>query len=185
MEAAEATKFSRYLNKLLHIATLRGASDIHLEPSESEVVVRMRINGRLKRVDSYPTEHHKKIINVIKTSANLDISKHRVPQDGSFTRALGGHVVDVRVSTMPYVHGERPVLRILLQDMSRKSLFDSNLPPRVERQIVNALKKKNGVILVTGPTGSGKTTTLHRALQQVASEQVNVVTVEDPVEYRA
>ncbi len=94
-------------------------------------------------------------------------------------------MVDVRVSTMPYVHGERPVLRILLQDMSRKSLFDSNLPPRVERQIVNALKKKNGVILVTGPTGSGKTTTLHRALQQVASEQVNVVTVEDPVEYRA
>ncbi|MDQ1343870.1 MAG: type pilus assembly protein PilB, partial [Patescibacteria group bacterium] len=185
IDQADATKHTRYLNKLLYIATLRGASDIHIEPNESEVIIRMRVNGHMRRIDSISMDRLKTIVNVIKTSANLDISKRFVPQDGSFTRALGGHVVDVRVSTMPYIHGERCVLRVLLQDMSQKTLFDSNLPPRIERQLVQALSKKNGVILVTGPTGSGKTTTLHRALHQVASERTNVVTVEDPVEYRA
>lgn len=133
----------------MFLAVLRGASDIHVEPCDGEVTVRMRINGKLRKVDRFPTENVRGFLNVVKHSTKLDITKTHLPQDGSFMRALGGHIVDIRVSTMPTIYGEKLVMRMLLQDMSRKSLYDSNLPPRIERQLVSVMNKKNGVILVT------------------------------------
>ncbi len=149
MDALEASKHVRYLNKLMFLAVLRGASDIHVEPCDGEVTVRMRINGKLRKVDRFATDNLRGFLNVVKHASKLDITKLHLPQDGSFMRALGGHIVDIRVSTMPTIYGEKLVLCMLLQDMSRKSLYDSNLPPRIERQLVSVMNKKNGVILVT------------------------------------
>ncbi|MDQ1343587.1 MAG: type pilus assembly protein PilB [Patescibacteria group bacterium] len=150
-----------------------------------DVNVRMRINGKLRKIDHFPSEDLRGFVNVVKHSGRLDITQQHIAHDGSFMRALGGHIVDIRVSVIPTIYGEKVVLRFLLQDMSQKSLHDSNLPPRIERQLVNVMRKKSGVILVTGPTGSGKTTMLHRAIRHIAGEDINIQTIEEPVEYRA
>jgi type IV pilus assembly protein PilB len=185
MSKKEEREYIRYLNKLIFLAILKGGSDIHVEPREAEIIIRMRVHGVLKILESLPIEKFNGLLNVIKITADMDISNKHHPQDGRFPRALGGHLLDVRVNTLPGLFGEKIVMRILMQDMSSQTLYDSNFPPRLEKQIIKAITKKNGVILVTGPTGSGKTTTLHRLLKFIASKEVNIQTIEDPVEYRA
>jgi general secretion pathway protein E len=173
----------RLLNALLLQAAKERASDIHIEPYEKELDVRLRIDGVLHKVLSPPKIIQDALISMIKIMSNLDIAEKRLPQDGRIRLLLGGRDIDIRVSVIPTSHGERAVLRLL----DRKRDFGS-LGGRVckddERKLEEHLRRPDGIILVTGPTGSGKTTTLYAALNRVHTEEKNIITVEDPIEYQ-
>jgi len=171
------------INAILSQAVQEKASDIHVEPYEDRVSVRFRIDGVLKEVLSPKPVLAPVLVSRLKVMARLDIAEKRVPQDGRITVKLAGHAVDLRVSTMPSAHGERVVLRILDQAAGSISLDQLNMPDKVLGDFKKVLAKPHGIILVTGPTGSGKTTTLYSGLSHLNTRDRNILTVEDPIEY--
>ncbi|MBI3545462.1 MAG: type II secretion system ATPase GspE [Gammaproteobacteria bacterium] len=183
MESEDDAPIVRLINALLTQAVREGASDIHIEPFETRSVVRYRIDGVLRDVIEPQRALHGVIISRIKIMASLDIAEKRLPQDGRITLRLAGRPVDVRVSTVPTGHGERVVLRLLDKQAGRLDLAGLGMPEDTLKTLVTLVNQPHGIILVTGPTGSGKTTTLYAALGKLDSSQHNIMTVEDPVEY--
>ncbi|MDB5471683.1 MAG: gspE [Caulobacter sp.] len=173
----------RLINGLIAEAARLGASDIHIEPFETAVTVRFRVDGVLKEVLSLPQRIGPLLVSRIKVMARLDIAEKRLPQDGRISLALGGKALDVRVSTLPARVGERVVLRILDKDQAGLQLQQLGMPPALLRLFESAVREPHGIILVTGPTGSGKTTTLYAGLALLNDASRNILTIEDPVEY--
>lgn len=173
----------RLINALIAEAVKVKASDIHIEPYEKALSVRLRIDGVLREVLSLPSRMTPVLTSRVKVMARLDIAERRIPQDGRISIALGGKTVDVRVSTLPARFGERVVMRILDKDEARLDLDGLGMPPDILLRFKQVLNRPNGVVLVTGPTGSGKTTTLYGALSVLNDPSRNILTVEDPVEY--
>ncbi len=173
----------KLINGILQEAIKTRASDIHIEPYEKRLAVRFRIDGALRDTLSLSARLAPVLVSRVKVMAKLDIAKKRVPQDGRFSLNLGERAVDVRVSTLPSQHGERVVMRILEKTSSLLNLADLGMEPDELADFAGALKRPNGIILVTGPTGSGKTTTLYASLTKLNDGSRNILTVEDPVEY--
>ncbi len=174
----------RAVNRLIAEAVDEHASDIHLEPSDDSLIVRFRIDGMLRPVTRLPQAMRSSVVARIKVMAGLDIAERRIPQDGRLRLAVRGHEIDLRVATAPSIHGESVVLRIL--DRSNLALEFSalGLDDRLVKQFREAIRRPYGIVLVTGPTGSGKTTTLYAALAELNQVERKLLTVEDPIEYR-
>ena len=184
MESAEDAPVIRIVNSIMVESLRRGASDIHIEPMEKMIRLRYRMDGVLYESHSPPKTLQSAIVSRIKIMSNLDIAERRVPQDGRFkVRALGKEV-DIRVSILPTVHGEKIVMRILDKSMLAPSVANLGLEESVYENFMTCLRQPHGMILVTGPTGSGKTTTLYSGLQELNQSGVNIITSEDPVEYQ-
>ncbi|HET7817161.1 MAG TPA: type II secretion system ATPase GspE [Sphingomicrobium sp.] len=183
LDSADDAPAIRLINGIIAEAVRRGVSDIHIEPYESGLVFRMRVDGVLRESLRMPPHVAPVVVSRIKVMARLDIAERRVPQDGRIGLTLGGKLLDVRVSTLPSRAGERVVLRILDKDSAGLSLDHLGIGGAAEAVLREALADPNGIILVTGPTGSGKTTTLYACLQQLNDGSRNILTVEDPVEY--
>ncbi len=173
----------RLINAILSQAVRERVSDIHIEPYEHRVAVRFRSDGVLKEVLSPESVLAPLLVSRLKVMARLDIAEKRLPQDGRISVKLAGHGVDIRLSTIPSAHGERVVLRLLDQTAGQLSLPQLAMPPAMEERYAAALRKPHGIILVTGPTGSGKTTTLYAGLTHINDRSRNILTIEDPVEY--
>lgn len=173
----------RYVNTLIFRAANQRASDIHIEPYENELKVRFRVDGVLQDIDSENKTFQAAIISRIKVMANLDIAEKRLPQDGRIGLKIAGKDVDIRVSTVPTRYGERIVMRLLDKANAIIDLDSLGLVETVKVPLQRLIHKSHGIILVTGPTGSGKTTTLYACISQINSEDKNILTVEDPVEY--
>ncbi|MFQ3664585.1 MAG: ATPase, T2SS/T4P/T4SS family [Sphingomonadaceae bacterium] len=173
----------RLINSMVAQAVQQGASDIHMEPASDGMAVRLRRDGVMEEVLKLPAEVAPMIVSRVKVMARLDIAERRLPQDGRISIALGSRAIDVRVSTLPARGGERVVLRILDQSAISLTLDTLGLDPATEQELRDALASPNGMILVTGPTGAGKTTTLYAALKLLNDGRRNILTVEDPVEY--
>lgn len=174
----------RLLNALIAEAIQQGASDIHFEPLEQGIGVRYRIDGVLQMRHSPPKELQSQLLARIKVLAKLDIAEHRLPQDGRIKLKIGGRQIDFRVSTVPVVYGERIVLRILDKSNVLLGLNKLGMRPQILHEFHQLIQLTEGIVLVTGPTGSGKTTTLYSALSEINSIEVNIMTIEDPVEYK-
>ena len=172
------------VDDLLSGSARKGASDVHVEPERDHLRVRIRVDGILHEAEQHPAALHAPIISRLKVMAKLDIAETRRPQDGHFTTTVDGKTVDVRVSTIPTVHGENAVLRLLMSDSQTIRLEQLGMPDAVLRKLRHFLEQPNGMVLVTGPTGSGKTSTLYAALERLNTMDRNIVTVEDPVEKR-
>jgi general secretion pathway protein E len=173
----------RWVNNLFYNAIRDRASDIHIEPAEREVVVRYRIDGTLYPVKTAHRGFLPAIVSRVKIEAGLNIAEKRLPQDGRITKKMAGKLVDVRVSTIPTSRGERVVMRLLDKQQVLLSLTDLGFDPDQYRIMDSMISKPNGIILVTGPTGAGKTTTLYACLNKINNPDLNILTVEDPVEY--
>ncbi len=173
----------RLINGLISEAIKTNASDIHVEPYEDRLSIRFRIDGILREVLSEDRRLAPLLASRLKVMSRLDIAEKRVPQDGRMSLSLGGRSVDVRVSTLPSRYGERVVLRLLDKDRARLRLEDLGMAQETLELLQSALRQPNGVILVTGPTGSGKTTTLYAGLTMLNDQTRNILTVEDPIEY--
>lgn len=182
--ADEDAPIVRFVNLLVNQAVQDRASDIHIEPGESSVRVRFRVDGVLHEMQSAPKTMQQGIISRLKIMSDIDIAERRRPQDGRMSVMHGGRKVDLRVATLPTVWGEKVVMRILDTGGTQLQLSDLGLLPHNFERYQASYKKPYGMILVTGPTGSGKSTTLYTTLNAVARTEVNVITVEDPVEYR-
>ena len=183
LDAENDAPVIRMINALLTQAVRENASDIHIEPFETRSVVRFRIDGTLKDVIEPHRALHAAMASRIKIMAELDIAEKRLPQDGRITLRLAGRPVDVRVSTLPTGHGERVVLRLLDKDAGRLELSRLGMQGETLVSMDALVKQPHGIVLVTGPTGSGKTTTLYAALSRIDATVTNVMTVEDPIEY--
>ncbi|MBC7733742.1 MAG: type II secretion system ATPase GspE [Bacteriovorax sp.] len=183
LEASNDAPIIRMLNALLTQAAKDGASDIHIEPYERSSSVRFRVDGTLREVVQPNKALHAALISRLKIMAELDIAERRLPQDGRISLRIGGRAVDVRVSTLPSAHGERAVLRLLDKSESKFTLEALGMSGEVLRKFDKLVKQPHGIVLVTGPTGSGKTTTLYASLGRIDTAGTNVLTVEDPVEY--
>lgn len=183
LDTADDAPVIRLINGIIAEAVRAGASDIHLEPFESALTVRMRVDGVLREALSLNPRITPLLVSRIKVMARLDIAEKRVPQDGRIPLALGGKTLDVRVSTLPSRAGERVVLRILDKDQAGLTLDRLGMAPDTLEAFRAALREPNGIILVTGPTGSGKTTSLYAGLSLLNDATRNILTVEDPVEY--
>ncbi|HMT17299.1 MAG TPA: ATPase, T2SS/T4P/T4SS family, partial [Ottowia sp.] len=183
LEAADDAPIIRMLNALLTQAARDGASDIHIEPYERHSSVRFRVDGALREVVQPNRALHAALISRLKIMADLDIAEKRLPQDGRISLRLGTRAIDVRVSTLPSAHGERAVLRLLDKSETRISLESVGMQGDVLRQFEHLIAQPHGIILVTGPTGSGKTTTLYASLARLDAAHNNIMTVEDPIEY--
>ena len=183
LESSDDAPVIRMINALLTQALREGASDIHIEPFEQTSVVRFRVDGTLRDVVKPRKAIHGSLISRIKIMAQLDIAEKRLPQDGRITLRVGGKPVDVRVSTLPTGHGERAVLRLLDKEAGRLDLQHLGMSEAMLPQFDKLINHPHGIVLVTGPTGSGKTTTLYAALSRVNSITTNILTVEDPIEY--
>jgi len=173
----------KLINGLLTDAVLRGASDIHIEPFEKEIRIRYRIDGVLREIMKPPMKMKAALTSRVKILSALNIAERRVPQDGRIKLKMKNKVVDFRVSTLPVIYGEKIVLRILDKGNLTLDLEKFGLEPKAEKDFMAAIMNPYGMVLVTGPTGSGKTTTLYSALSKVNTEDVNIMTAEDPVEY--
>ncbi len=184
LDSGDEAPIIRLVNSLFAQAIRERASDIHIEPYEKEIVVRFRIDGVLYEIIKPAKRFHSSICSRIKIMAGLNIAEKRLPQDGRIRFKIAGKDIDVRVSVIPTAHGERIVMRLLdksavLLDLEQLGIFDEKL-----RQIKELIRKSHGIILVTGPTGSGKTTTLYAALSDINSPDINILTAEDPIEYQ-
>lgn len=184
MEQEENAPIVRLINALLSQAIRESASDIHVETFEKRMSVRMRVDGVLREVLQPKRELAALLVSRIKVMAKLDIAEKRVPQDGRIALKLAGREVDVRVSTMPSTFGERVVMRLLDKKAGRLNLAQLGMEPSLNQQLDSLIHKPHGIILVTGPTGSGKTTTLYAGLTRLNDHSRNILTVEDPVEYQ-
>ena len=183
LEAQDDAPVIRMVNALLMQAVRERASDIHIEPFAQRSVVRLRRDGLLADIAEPPRGVHEALVSRIKIMAQLDIAERRLPQDGRIGLKLGDRSIDVRVSTVPTAHGERIVLRILEKDASRLHLSALGMTGEMQAAFARLLTRPHGLLLVCGPTGSGKTTTLYAALAGLDVKRLNIVTVEDPVEY--
>ncbi|MGE0791437.1 MAG: GspE/PulE family protein [Sandaracinaceae bacterium] len=173
----------RWVNNLFYNASKSTASDIHIEPGDKEVVVRNRIDGKLFIAKTAPKSAHASIVSRVKIEAGLNIAEKRLPQDGRITKKIQGRLIDVRVSTIPTARGERIVMRLLDKEKVVLDLTDLGYEGARLATLHHLLSRPNGIILVTGPTGSGKTTTLSAGLRHINSPDLNILTAEDPVEY--
>jgi general secretion pathway protein E len=173
----------RLINGLFAEALRLRASDIHVETFEASLVIRLRVDGHLREVLRPPRALSTMLVSRIKVMARLDIAEKRQPQDGRITLRSAGREVDIRVSTLPGIHGERVVMRVLDKQASLLDLANLGMPAEVERGLRACLSRPNGIVLSTGPTGSGKTTTLYASLNSLNDGSCNILTVEDPVEY--
>ncbi|MES2784313.1 MAG: type II secretion system ATPase GspE [Pseudomonadota bacterium] len=183
LETSDDAPIIRMLNALLTQAARDGASDIHIEPYERHSSVRFRVDGTLREVVQPNRALHAALISRLKIMAELDIAEKRLPQDGRISLRIGTRAVDVRVSTLPSAHGERAVLRLLDKSESKLSLESVGMTGDTLRRFLELIAQPHGIILVTGPTGSGKTTTLYAALGRLDAGSSNIMTVEDPIEY--
>ncbi|MET0239407.1 MAG: type II secretion system ATPase GspE [Sphingobium sp.] len=183
LDSADDAPAIRLINGIIAEAARQGVSDIHIEPYETGLVVRMRMDGQLTETLRMPPHVAPVVVSRIKVMARLDIAERRIPQDGRIGLSLGGKLLDVRVSTLPSRAGERVVLRILDKSSTGIGLDVLGMSPQTDAIFRAALAEPNGIILVTGPTGSGKTTTLYAGLRQLNDGSRNILTVEDPVEY--
>jgi len=182
--APDEAPIIRLVGSILQQAVGNGASDIHVEPRAREVVVRMRVDGVLREVMSIPPKLQSGVIARLKIVANLDIAERRVPQDGRFSVRLGGQKLDLRVASLPTVYGEKVVLRLLDTASATVELTRLGFAPKVYERYEGIFRRPYGTVLVTGPTGSGKSTTLYATLNELNTPERNIITVEDPVEYR-
>jgi general secretion pathway protein E len=183
LESEDDAPIIRMINALLTQASRDNASDIHIEPFESYSIVRFRVDGTLRDVVKPRRELHAALVSRIKIMAQLDIAEKRLPQDGRITLRIGGKPMDVRVSTLPTGHGERAVLRLLDKEAGRLDLAKLGMATGSLTTFDRMIAQPHGIVLVTGPTGSGKTTTLYAALSRLDSSTTNILTVEDPIEY--
>ncbi|GBD32247.1 MAG: type IV-A pilus assembly ATPase PilB [Gemmatimonadales bacterium] len=183
VQVADDAPVVKLINGILTDAVKRGASDIHIEPFEHEIRVRYRIDGALQEIMKPPVKLKAALTSRIKIMANLNIAERRVPQDGRIKLKMGKRVIDFRVSTLPVIFGEKIVLRILDKGNLTLDLSKFGFEPKAEKDLMRAILNPYGMVLVTGPTGSGKTTTLYSALSRVNTVEVNIMTAEDPVEY--
>ncbi len=183
LESEDDAPIIRLINALLTEAVKENASDIHIEPYENRLVVRFRVDGVLREVLEPDRVLAPILVSRIKVMAKLDIAEKRLPQDGRISLKIAGRAVDVRVSTLPSAHGERVVLRLLDKQAGRLDLKQLGMAPRDLETIDRIIHRPHGIILVTGPTGSGKTTSLYAMLTVLNDKQANIMTVEDPIEY--
>ncbi len=185
LSSEESAPIIKFVNSLFYQAIKKRASDIHIETHEKRGEVRFRIDGVLSKNADLDIGIVNLIISRIKVISNLDISEKRVPQDGRTQVKISGKTLDVRVSILPTYYGEKVVMRILMQSEDIPHIKDLGFSPAISKHFERLLNHSHGIILVTGPTGSGKSTTLHAFLQKIATPALNVITVEDPVEYKA
>lgn len=183
LETNDDAPVIRMINSLLRQATRDGASDIHLEAFERQSMVRFRVDGNLRDVVEMRRDLHAALVSRIKIMASLDIAEKRLPQDGRISIRVGGRAIDIRVSTLPTAHGERVVLRLLEKNYDKLDLRVLGMAEDTFASFDRLLHKPHGIVLVTGPTGSGKTTTLYASLLSLRSNTSNIMTVEDPIEY--
>jgi general secretion pathway protein E len=183
LEARHDAPIIRMLNALLSQAVNEGASDVHIEPFEQYSVVRYRLDGVLRDIVRPRRALHAALVSRIKIMGNLDIAEKRLPQDGRILLRLGGRPIDVRVSTLPTGHGERVVLRLLDKERGRLEPESLGMSPEVLKVFDRLVTQPHGIVLVTGPTGSGKSTTLYAMLSRLDAATTNIMTVEDPIEY--
>jgi type II secretion system protein E len=174
----------KLVNLIMHQAIQDRASDIHIEPFETNTRVRYRIDGVLHDASSPPRRLHAAIVSRVKILADMNIAERRLPQDGRIRLRFSGRQIDMRVSTVPTLFGEGVVIRLLDKSIGLMALEDLGMPPATLPQFSSVIRKPHGIILVTGPTGSGKTTTLYAALSRIISPERKVITIEDPVEYQ-
>ncbi|MDH4224029.1 MAG: ATPase, T2SS/T4P/T4SS family [Deltaproteobacteria bacterium] len=184
IDARDEEPIKRLLNNILYQASRSQTSDVHIDSNNSEVVVRFRVDGVLQTVATLPKAIHLTLINRIKILSRLDISQRSLPQDGRTPLLIAGRKIDVRVSTMPTVNGEKAVMRLLYQDQDMFSLPSLGMPKDIWTSLKKLIRSTGGIILVSGPTGSGKTTTLYAALGEIDRHAKNIMTIEDPVEYK-
>jgi type IV pilus assembly protein PilB len=183
-EAGEDAPIVKYVNLIISEAVNEGASDVHVEPGVKEVRIRYRVDGVLREVRRSPKKVHPGMVSRIKILSNMNITERRVPQDGRFTMSVAGKDIDLRAASLPTVYGEKIVLRILDRSSILISLTDLGLESEPLRVFSESFHKPYGTVIVTGPTGSGKTTTMYAALGELNRREVNTITVEDPVEYQ-
>jgi general secretion pathway protein E len=183
LESDDHAPIIKLINAILTQAVKDNASDIHIEPFENRLVVRFRVDGVLREVLQSKRAVAPLVVSRIKVMSKLDIAEKRLPQDGRISLRVAGRAVDVRVSTIPAGHGERVVLRLLDKQAGRLELNALGMDPRTQGLMDELIHKPHGIILVTGPTGSGKTTTLYSALERINDNTRNIMTVEDPIEY--
>ena len=182
-ESVNTAPAIRFVNSVIERAFVENASDIHMEPQKDEMIVRMRIDGLLRKILTVPSNLQNTVISRLKVMGGMNISEHQIPQDGHAMVTVKGHSIDLRMSVMPTVYGEKVVLRLLDKSSKQISRHTIGLSTEEEKKYEALLKNSNGVILLVGPTGSGKSTTLCAMLTELAKEEVNIVTLEDPVEY--
>ena len=173
----------KLLNSIFFEAIRKKASDIHIEVYDSELLIRFRIDGILKTVLKSKPQVEALLVSRIKVLAQLDIAEKRKPQDGRISIKLGGRVIDLRVSSLPTAYGERVVLRVLDKELSKLVLSSLGMPDSIRKRLEEVSKMPNGILLLTGPTGSGKTTTLYSILANLDRYSYNIMTIEDPIEY--
>jgi len=183
-DLASEAPIIRLVNHLFARALDLNASDIHFEPSETHLDVRCRVDGIMTRIERLPVKIHNAVASRLKLMARLDIGEKRLPQDGRIDYQIGSKQLDMRVSTLPGVHGESVVLRILDRSDTAVPLEALGMPERIRVQYQEIISQPNGMVLITGPTGSGKTTTLYATLEKINDESKKIITVEDPVEYQ-
>ncbi len=183
MDVTNEAPIIRLVNVVLTQALRRLASDIHIEPYEKEIKVRFRIDGILYEIFSLPKRFQAHIVSRLKVMANLDIAEKRLPQDGRIKIKVANKTVDIRISVIPMAYGERIVLRLLDKSISILGLAEMGMAQKRLEIFEKLINKNTGILLVTGPTGSGKTTTLYAALNRINSMEKNIITIEDPVEY--
>ena len=183
LEMVEEAPIIKLANSIISRAYQRGASDIHIEPEDKYIRVRYRIDGVLQKEMTAPKSSHRALVSRFKIIADLDITEHRVPQDGKIRMLINGNQLDMRVSTLPTVHGEKVVVRLLAQDTNLLNINKLGFSDDNIEKFEHLIQKPHGIMLLTGPTGSGKSTTLFAGLNRINSPKINIVTIEDPVEY--
>jgi general secretion pathway protein E len=183
LDSEDDAPIIKLINAMLGEAIKEGASDIHIETFENQLVVRFRVDGVLREILRPNRKMSSMLVSRIKVMSKMDIAEKRVPQDGRISLRIGGRAVDVRVSTMPSSHGERVVLRLLDKNNARLNLEDLGMTLANRKHFSSLIRKPHGIMLVTGPTGSGKSTTLYAGLTEINSKDRNILTVEDPIEF--
>ncbi len=183
LESDDDAPIIRLINAVLTEAVKENASDIHVEPFENRLVIRFRVDGVMREVLQSRRAVAPLVVSRIKVMSKLDIAEKRLPQDGRISLRVAGRAVDVRVSTLPSGHGERVVMRLLDKQAGRLDLAELGMEPNAQQMIDDMIHKPHGIMLVTGPTGSGKTTTLYAGLERINDHSRNIMTVEDPIEY--
>ena len=184
LDAEDEEPVKRLVNSLLWQAAKDEASDVHIDPSPKATRVRYRIDGVLYQITTVPRQVHVTVANRIKVMSRLDIAQKGLPQDGRTMVLIAGKKIDIRVSTIPTVHGEKVVMRLLYQSANLMQLEELGISPNIFQSLNQMIHKTGGIVLVTGPTGSGKTTTLYASLGKIDHQSRNVITIEDPVEYK-
>ncbi|MBQ6510954.1 Flp pilus assembly complex ATPase component TadA [Candidatus Saccharibacteria bacterium] len=175
---------SKALTQILDYAAKSKASDIHIEPLEESLIIRCRVDGVLRQIMELPKAIEPALVSRIKILSNLKIDEHRIPQDGQFTVMVGDEEIDLRIAISPVVWGEQVVIRLLDKTGTTMEVEKMGMTGRALRDVMNGISKPNGMILTSGPTGSGKSTTLYALIKKIKSEEINIVTLEDPVEYK-